>query len=360
MSLSAQQLLDCDQSWNQGCVGGNVAASIGYLKRYGAMREDDYPYRNAASESCRYVPSLVAVRVAELMRIPPSSEQQLQHALLQFGPLAVSVDAAEWQHYTGGVIEHCADAGVNHAVQLVGWGATSNGIRYWNIRNSWSAAWGELGYARLLRGVDCNGIIDEPAYTFAVAGQECLALDCSRCVGEWPRCGWCDSSKRCEAVTEGAASCKHGWLDAMCQPAPPPPRGLTRSYTCGIAAAAATGQPAPYLAFRLDRTDWRQGSACVLGFELSATQGLGGLLMMLTFACWLLQALASCWCCPDEARDFPPRPRSGGLGAAAQPLLLDDAHARSTGQARVSGRKAGAGRLAGGVEAQPMRPAVSP
>ncbi|KAG8471017.1 hypothetical protein KFE25_009438 [Diacronema lutheri] len=328
VTLSAQQLLDCDQSWNQACVGGNVAASIGYLRKYGAMRDDDYPYRNAASEACEYRPSLVAVRVAELMRIPPGSEQQLQHALIQFGPLAVSVDASGWQHYSGGVISQCADGGVNHAVQLVGWGTTGNGVDYWNIRNSWSVSWGELGYARLLRGVGCNGIIDEPAYTFAVAGEECIAFDCGRCVGEGPRCGWCAGAARCLDADAGKASCALGWLDASCPPAPPPPRGLGRSLTCGTAAAAATGQPAPYVAIRIDRIDWRQGSACILGYELSATQGVGALLLVLTAVCWLLQALAGCCCCPEDEGGAP-RPlrfeTGAGAAGAGVPLLDGDA-----------------------------------
>lgn len=331
-TLSAQQLLDCDQSWNQGCIGGNVAASIGYLRKYGAMRDDDYPYRNAASEACAYRPSLVAVRVSELMRIPPGSETQLQHALLQFGPLAVSVDASGWQHYAGGIIAQCADGGVNHAVQLVGWGTTSNGIDYWNIRNSWSAAWGELGYARLLRGVGCNGIVDEPAYTFVVAGQECIAYDCGRCVGEGPRCGWCGGAGRCFTAEVGEATCAHGWLDATCPPALPPPRGLRNTFTCGTAAAAASGQAAPYVAIRIDRVDWRQGSACVLGYEMNATQAAGLLLLLLTALCWLLQAAASCCCCPEGEGERQPLVFDANAGGAGAGVPLLGGEARRAGQ----------------------------
>lgn len=328
-TLSAQQLLDCDKSWNQGCVGGNVAASIGYLRKYGAMRDDDYPYRNAASEACAYRPELVAVRVSELMRIPPGSEAQLQHALIQYGPLAVSVDAAGWQHYAGGVISQCADGGVNHAVQLVGWGTTSAGVDYWNIRNSWSAAWGELGYARLLRGTDCNGIVDEPAYTFAVAAQECVAFDCGRCASEGPRCGWCAGAARCLAADVGEATCSRGWLDATCPPAPPPPRGLGQAYTCGTAVAAATGQPAPYVSVRFDRVDWRQGSACVLGCEMDAAQALGALLLALTALCWMLQTLASCCCCPEPELVRPRIAFGAGTGV---PLLEDEERAQARAQ----------------------------
>jgi hypothetical protein len=340
LALSAQQLLDCDQAWNQGCVGGNVAASIAYLRSHGAMRAEDYPYRNAAgTEACEYRAEAVAVRVGELLRIPPSTEPQLQRALLQWGPLAVSVDASEWQHYAGGVLARCADGGVNHAVQLVGWGTTANGVDYWSIRNSWSSGWGELGYARLLRGANCDGLIDEPAYTFTVAGHECLANDCHACAAEAARCGWCAGAGRCldlEATDDaGCAPPVGGWRNASCPPAaaPPPARAYGRRYTCGAAAMAATGRRAPYVAVRFDRDHWRQGSACVLGYELSATQAIGLALLVVTVGCWLLQALAACcgccddalaWCCCEDAAPPPRRAPRGGAAAAAEPLLRND------------------------------------
>ena len=39
---------------------------------------------------------------------------------------------------------------IDHAVQLVGYGE-EKGEKYWLVRNSWSASWGEAGYIRLSR-----------------------------------------------------------------------------------------------------------------------------------------------------------------------------------------------------------------
>merc|ERR1712025_834679 len=55
--------------------------------------------------------------------------------------------------YTGGIYrDDTGEMRIRHAVEVVGFGATSNGTKYWIVRNSWGTYWGENGFYRLVRG----------------------------------------------------------------------------------------------------------------------------------------------------------------------------------------------------------------
>lgn len=46
---------------------------------------------------------------------------------------------------------------VNHAVLATGYG-TENGVKFWNIKNSWSTDWGNKGYFKIQRDVNMCAI----------------------------------------------------------------------------------------------------------------------------------------------------------------------------------------------------------
>lgn len=48
-SLSVQQLIDCDRSYNKGCGGGNPLMGLFYAAENGLVASDSYPYNGLVS-----------------------------------------------------------------------------------------------------------------------------------------------------------------------------------------------------------------------------------------------------------------------------------------------------------------------
>eukprot|EP00406_Dinophysis_acuminata_P065284 CAMPEP_0179292602 /NCGR_PEP_ID=MMETSP0797-20121207/42938_1 /TAXON_ID=47934 /ORGANISM="Dinophysis acuminata, Strain DAEP01" /LENGTH=463 /DNA_ID=CAMNT_0021001715 /DNA_START=9 /DNA_END=1400 /DNA_ORIENTATION=- len=82
-------------------------------------------------------------------------------ALVKRGPLAIGINAGPMQWYHHGVADPwdaaCDPATLDHGAALVGYGA-SGAHKYWLIRNSWGADWGERGYYRIVRGANKCGL----------------------------------------------------------------------------------------------------------------------------------------------------------------------------------------------------------
>ena len=58
-----------------------------------------------------------------------------------------------FESYTGGIITDTTPyPGITHAVAVVGWGESADGVKYWSVRNSFGTNWGENGFYRVLRG----------------------------------------------------------------------------------------------------------------------------------------------------------------------------------------------------------------
>ena len=75
----------------------------------------------------------------------------MQLALTRGPVFAVMHVNAFFYVYAYGVFNGPCNGLPNHAVIIVGYNTTSDGVPYWIIRNSWGTRWGEQGYVRVIR-----------------------------------------------------------------------------------------------------------------------------------------------------------------------------------------------------------------
>ena len=208
--LSAQSLVDCDTT-DRGCNGGFLDLAWEALETRGALAEDCDPYKHCAyplflnctpatlsaatvsppppaqcPQSCttgeiKWFKAASAYAVA-----PPGDVAAMQRELMVHGPFEVAFFVySDFFQYTGGVyhISPKAQMQGSHAVKLVGWGE-EDGVAYWTVANSWSPAWGEGGFFRIVRGVNEAGIESTPAAGLPLLPSDALDIDSMRSLSD--------------------------------------------------------------------------------------------------------------------------------------------------------------------------------
>jgi cathepsin X len=92
--------------------------------------------------------------------------EQNMMAELSRGPIACGIAVTkEFERYTGGIFRDTTNAtDIDHIISVVGYGE-EEGAKVWYSRNSWSMAWGERGWFRIVRGV--NNLNIETACSWA-------------------------------------------------------------------------------------------------------------------------------------------------------------------------------------------------
>jgi hypothetical protein len=155
-SFSEQQLVDCSRSYgNNGCSGGWMDNAFHYVKDHGITTESAYPYR-AVQQNCAKQGGSFKVR--GWVDIPKGNAGSLRDHLAG-RPIAVALDAGNFQHYNGGVFNSCGTT-LNHGVLVVGYDGN------FKVKNSWGTSWGEHGYIRIKYGNTC-GIANAASYPTA-------------------------------------------------------------------------------------------------------------------------------------------------------------------------------------------------
>ncbi|XP_010559316.1 PREDICTED: cathepsin O [Haliaeetus leucocephalus] len=166
--LSVQQVIDCSYT-NYGCSGGSTVSALSWLNqtKVKLVRDSEYAFK-AQTGLCHYFGhSDFGVSIRGFAAYDFSGqEEEMMRMLVNWGPLAVTVDAVSWQDYLGGIIQyHCSSGRANHAVLITGFDRTGS-IPYWIVQNSWGPTWGIDGYVRVKIGGNVCGIADTVSSVF--------------------------------------------------------------------------------------------------------------------------------------------------------------------------------------------------
>lgn len=182
-TFSAQELVNCVANpWHcgggGGCQGATVEQALDYALKHGLGDATETPYLgqdaacskdltmvgdSSTSQPEMFLAGLHAAKESSVglssfglrgwERLPQNQYEPLMRSVVEHGPVGVSVAASAWSHYTSGIFDGCdADAVINHAVTLIGYGK-DDGLQqmFWTVQNSWSSDWGEGGRIRILR-----------------------------------------------------------------------------------------------------------------------------------------------------------------------------------------------------------------
>ena len=151
VSLSEQQFVSCDTSYNQGCNGGLPEYAFQYAISKGIVLESTYPYTSGkgSTGSCQTAKTTAtAAKITGWKQVSSAASQEsgITTALTSGGPLVIGIDATAMQTYSSGIAKPSKSAcgssvsSLNHAVAIVGYG-TENGVDFWKIKNSWGTSW---------------------------------------------------------------------------------------------------------------------------------------------------------------------------------------------------------------------------
>lgn len=113
-----------------------------------------------------------AATITGYEQVPANSEAALLLAVAN-QPVSVSIDASgsAFQFYSSGIFTGACGTGLDHGVTAVGYGTSSDGTKYWLVKNSWGTSWGEEGYIIMQRDIEAKeglcGIAMDSSYPTA-------------------------------------------------------------------------------------------------------------------------------------------------------------------------------------------------
>jgi cathepsin B len=184
--VSAQELVTCCTSCGDGCFGGYPSATFSYWKRTGIPsgglygdkntckpyflppcedhmhKCEDYQDTPECVDECQegYPKTVDEDRTYGSSAYSVRGEKNIMKEIYENGSVEGTFTVYEdFGDYESGVYQHVTGSYLGgHAIKMIGWGVTEEGVKYWLIANSWNERWGENGYFRMLRGKNECGI----------------------------------------------------------------------------------------------------------------------------------------------------------------------------------------------------------
>ncbi|XP_047021876.1 cathepsin K-like [Helicoverpa zea] len=167
MALSNQALVDCAWAYGAyGCEGGTDNAAYEWMMEYGLPTVAEYGQYTNKDGECNILNMTKTFPIRGFVDVTPLSVGALKVALVNHGPLSVSVHVTEaFAKYSSGVFydTECYQLHLNHEVTLVGYGQR-DGDTFWILKNSWGPHWGIGGYMYISSRDNICGVSTEPTY----------------------------------------------------------------------------------------------------------------------------------------------------------------------------------------------------
>eukprot|EP01035_Chromulina_nebulosa_P027029 gene27029-35477_t len=192
--LSTEQLTACAPNPQQcggtgGCGGSTQALAFAYVANTtGLLQRSSYPDTSSSqgrTSACLPLRVAPAVQISGYVTLPINDYSALMNAIVNIGPVTVSLDADALFSYSSGILTCSNRWIINHAVQLVGYGVDPiTATKYWLLRNSWGTSFGENGYFRLARSDSDSsncGLDTIPQYGSACKGDFTPITVCGSC-----------------------------------------------------------------------------------------------------------------------------------------------------------------------------------
>ena len=173
IDFSEEELVECAglKYGSMGCIGGQMDGAFKYVIENGQCTLSSYPYTSGTGQSgsCKTSCTPVAT-LSSCSDVVPNDQISLKGAVAkQPVSIAIEADTRYFQSYSSGILDSTScGTNLDHGVLIVGYGE-QNGIKYWNVKNSWSSSWGDNGYVKILRSDSTNdkgicGIAMQPSF----------------------------------------------------------------------------------------------------------------------------------------------------------------------------------------------------